>query len=183
MKTIYLVRHAKSSWNYPELDDFERPLNKRGRRSALLMGAILNKRKAAPDLVISSPANRAAMTARCSASDSSSRPCRRRRNIVEPLRRGKSRRASRRRRRSSETPRVPREAERKLPISNTDLDFRLILQRSDFASWHPTDQVPGTICLPGHYSASCHQAASPNHCTCGDGNMRADPTASATADR
>jgi phosphohistidine phosphatase len=64
MKTIYLVRHAKSSWNYPELDDFERPLNKHGRRSALLMGTILNKRKAAPDLVISSPANRAAMTAR-----------------------------------------------------------------------------------------------------------------------
>jgi phosphohistidine phosphatase len=64
MKTIYLVRHAKSSWNYPELHDFERPLNKRGRRNALLMGTILNKRKAAPDLVISSPASRAAMTAR-----------------------------------------------------------------------------------------------------------------------
>jgi len=64
MKTLYLVRHAKSSWDYPELDDFERPLSTRGRKSALLMGTILKKLKAAPDLVISSPANRAAMTAR-----------------------------------------------------------------------------------------------------------------------
>ena len=64
MKTVYLIRHAKSRWNVPDLEDFERPLNKRGRKSALLMGSILNKLKAAPDLVISSPANRAAMTAR-----------------------------------------------------------------------------------------------------------------------
>jgi phosphohistidine phosphatase len=64
MKTLYLIRHAKSSWNYPELEDFERPLTKRGRKSALLMGTILKKLKAAPDLLISSPANRAAMTAR-----------------------------------------------------------------------------------------------------------------------
>jgi phosphohistidine phosphatase len=64
MKTLYLVRHAKSSWKYPDLDDFERPLNKRGRRSAPLMGTILTKLRVAPDLIISSPANRAAMTAR-----------------------------------------------------------------------------------------------------------------------
>jgi len=64
MKTLYLVRHAKSSWKYPELDDFERPLNKRGRKNAPLMGKILKKLKVAPDLVISSPATRAAMTAR-----------------------------------------------------------------------------------------------------------------------
>jgi phosphohistidine phosphatase len=64
MKTLYVIRHAKSSWDYPELDDFERPLSQRGRKSALLMGTILKKLKAAPDLVISSPANRAAMTAR-----------------------------------------------------------------------------------------------------------------------
>ena len=64
MKTLYLVRHAKSSWKYPNLDDFERPLNKRGRRNAPFMGKILNKLKVAPDLVISSPANRAATTAR-----------------------------------------------------------------------------------------------------------------------
>ena len=64
MKTLYLVRHAKSSWKYPNLDDFERPLNKRGRRNAPFMGKILKKLKVAPDLVISSPANRAATTAR-----------------------------------------------------------------------------------------------------------------------
>ena len=64
MKTIYLVRHAKSSWKYPNLDDFERPLNKRGRKSAPFMGSILKKLKVSPDLILSSPANRAAMTAR-----------------------------------------------------------------------------------------------------------------------
>lgn len=46
------------------MDDFERPLNKRGRKSAPSMGKILKKLKVAPDLVISSPATRAAMTAR-----------------------------------------------------------------------------------------------------------------------
>jgi phosphohistidine phosphatase len=64
MKTLYLVRHAKSSWKYPNLDDFERPLNKRGRKNAPFMGKILKKLKVAPDLVMSSPANRAATTAR-----------------------------------------------------------------------------------------------------------------------
>jgi len=64
MKTLYLVRHAKSSWKYSTLDDFERPLNKRGRKSAPFMGRILKKLKVAPDLIISSPANRAATTAR-----------------------------------------------------------------------------------------------------------------------
>ena len=64
MKTLYLVRHAKSSWKYPKLDDFERPLNKRGRRNAPFMGSVLKELKVAPDLVLSSPANRAATTAR-----------------------------------------------------------------------------------------------------------------------
>jgi phosphohistidine phosphatase len=64
MKTLYLVRHAKSSWKYPKLDDFERPLNKRGRKNAPFMGRLLQELNVAPDLVISSPANRAAMTAR-----------------------------------------------------------------------------------------------------------------------
>ena len=64
MKTLYLVRHAKSSWKYPRLDDFERPLNKRGRKNAPFMGSILKELKVAPDLIISSPANRAATTAR-----------------------------------------------------------------------------------------------------------------------
>ena len=64
MKTLYLARHAKSSWKYPELDDFERPLNNRGRRDAPAMGQILRKLKISPDLIISSPATRAATTAR-----------------------------------------------------------------------------------------------------------------------
>ncbi|MGD9056124.1 MAG: histidine phosphatase family protein [Desulfobacterales bacterium] len=64
MKTLYLVRHAKSSWKYPRLDDFERPLNKRGRKNAPFMGSILRELKVSPDLIVSSPANRAAMTAR-----------------------------------------------------------------------------------------------------------------------
>jgi phosphohistidine phosphatase len=64
MKTLYLVRHAKSSWKYPELDDFERPLNRRGRESLESMGELLKEIKAAPDLIISSPATRAAVTAR-----------------------------------------------------------------------------------------------------------------------
>jgi len=64
MKTLYLVRHAKSSWKYSDLDDFERPLNKRGHKNAPFMGKVLKKLKVAPGLIISSPANRAAMTAR-----------------------------------------------------------------------------------------------------------------------
>ncbi len=64
MKTLVLVRHAKSSWKYPKLDDFERPLNKRGRKNAPMMGKILRQLKVKPDLIISSPANRAAMTSR-----------------------------------------------------------------------------------------------------------------------
>ncbi len=64
MKSLYLVRHAKSSWKYPNLDDFERPLNKRGRKNVPFMGSVLKKLKVAPDLVLSSPANRAATTAR-----------------------------------------------------------------------------------------------------------------------
>ena len=64
MKTLYLVRHAKSSWKYSELDDFERPLNRRGRDSLESMGEFLKEVKAAPDLIISSPATRAATTAR-----------------------------------------------------------------------------------------------------------------------
>ena len=64
MRTLYLVRHAKSSWKYPDLDDFERPLNKRGRKNAPFMGKVLKKLRVAPNLVISSPANRTATTAR-----------------------------------------------------------------------------------------------------------------------
>lgn len=64
MKDFCLVRHAKSSWKYPKLDDFERPLNKRGRKNAPFMGKIVHQLGFTPDLIISSPASRAAMTAR-----------------------------------------------------------------------------------------------------------------------
>ena len=69
MKTLYLVRHAKSSWKDPRLDDFERPLNKRGRKNAPFMGTVLKKRHVQPDMILSSPANRAAMTARLIAAE------------------------------------------------------------------------------------------------------------------
>jgi len=64
MKTLYLGRHAKSSWNYPELSDFERPLNKRGKRDAPFMGELFREMDIIPDLIISSPALRAYFTAR-----------------------------------------------------------------------------------------------------------------------
>ncbi len=64
MKTIYLLRHAKSSWDYPKLEDFERPLNNRGRRDAPLIGGVLKKLDIKPDAIISSPATRASTTAR-----------------------------------------------------------------------------------------------------------------------
>lgn len=56
------MRHAKSSWDDPTLSDFERPLNKRGRKAAPLMGKFMRERKIKPDLVISSPAERARET-------------------------------------------------------------------------------------------------------------------------
>ena len=63
MKTLYLFRHAKSSWNFDELSDQERPLNNRGRDDAPHMGQALAKRHICPDLVVSSPAVRAMSTA------------------------------------------------------------------------------------------------------------------------
>ena len=63
MKTLYLLRHAKSSWNFDELSDQERPLNDRGRDDAPTMGQALAKRRICPDLVLSSPAVRAMSTA------------------------------------------------------------------------------------------------------------------------
>ena len=63
MKTIILVRHAKSSWKDLSLDDFDRPLNKRGKRNAPFMGKELKKRQIMPDLILSSPAKRARKTA------------------------------------------------------------------------------------------------------------------------
>ena len=63
MKTLYLLRHAKSSWSFEELSDQQRPLNDRGRDDAPRMGQALAKRQIAPDLLVSSPAVRALSTA------------------------------------------------------------------------------------------------------------------------
>ena len=63
MKTLFLVRHAKSSWESPLLPDHERPLNARGKRDAPRMGKRLVSRGVKPDILISSPAVRAYSTA------------------------------------------------------------------------------------------------------------------------
>jgi len=62
MKTLYLIRHAKSSWEDPFMDDFDRPLNKRGKSDAPRMGKRLKERDIHPDLLLSSPAERALST-------------------------------------------------------------------------------------------------------------------------
>jgi phosphohistidine phosphatase len=64
MKRLYLIRHAKSSWKEPMVPDFERPLNNRGKRDAPLMGQRLKSYQIQLDLLISSPAKRAAKTAK-----------------------------------------------------------------------------------------------------------------------
>lgn len=63
MKTLFVIRHAKSSWNTPGMRDFDRPLNQRGLRDAPFMAAMLAKQHAKPDLIVSSPAKRALTTA------------------------------------------------------------------------------------------------------------------------
>jgi phosphohistidine phosphatase len=63
MKTLFLIRHAKSSWDDTALADKDRPLNARGNRDAPKMGKRLAKRGVKPDLILSSPAARAVMTA------------------------------------------------------------------------------------------------------------------------
>ncbi len=63
MKTLYLLRHAKSSWDNSGLSDFERPLNDRGFAAAPVMGKALREREFVPELIISSPAKRARQTA------------------------------------------------------------------------------------------------------------------------
>jgi phosphohistidine phosphatase len=63
MKTLFLIRHAKSSWDDIALPDKDRSLNDRGRRDAPKMGKRLAKRNVTPDLILSSPARRALTTA------------------------------------------------------------------------------------------------------------------------
>lgn len=63
MKTLYLIRHAKSSWKDSSLPDIDRPLNSRGKRDAPFMGKVLFQKDVQPDLLVSSPAKRARKTA------------------------------------------------------------------------------------------------------------------------
>ncbi len=67
MKRLYLIRHAKSSWSNPDLDDFSRPLNKRGQEDCPEMASRLAKAGISPDLIVASPAKRAKKTALCMA--------------------------------------------------------------------------------------------------------------------
>jgi phosphohistidine phosphatase len=63
MKTLLIVRHGKSSWDEPDLSDRDRPLKDRGITDARKMSAMLLEQKFVPQLVISSPAQRARQTA------------------------------------------------------------------------------------------------------------------------
>lgn len=63
MKTLYILRHAKSSWDDHSLTDRERPLNARGLRTAPFIGSLMKERDLMPDAIVSSPAVRAKQTA------------------------------------------------------------------------------------------------------------------------
>ena len=64
MKTLTIVRHAKSSWKHMSLRDRDRPLNKRGKRDAPEMGRRIDEAGIRPSLILSSPAARAWKTAK-----------------------------------------------------------------------------------------------------------------------
>lgn len=63
MKTLLILRHAKSSWKDDELPDHERPLNKRGQAEAPQVGQFLREHTLVPDLILCSTARRARTTA------------------------------------------------------------------------------------------------------------------------
>jgi phosphohistidine phosphatase len=63
VKSLLIIRHAKSSWDTASLSDFDRPLNERGKKDAVTMAQRLHKRKIRIDAFISSPARRAKKTA------------------------------------------------------------------------------------------------------------------------
>ncbi|MER8571966.1 histidine phosphatase family protein [Mesorhizobium sp. M1338] len=74
MKQLLLLRHAKSSWDDPALDDFDRPLTDRGLKAAHLMGRELAARDWLPDLALVSPALRARDTWRLVAAELPAHP-------------------------------------------------------------------------------------------------------------
>jgi len=63
MKTLYILRHAESSWAERDISDFERPLNERGLAAAPFMGELMGDRGMVPGVILSSPARRAKETA------------------------------------------------------------------------------------------------------------------------
>lgn len=63
MKELLIVRHAKSSWDFPHLNDYDRPLNDRGKRDVPKMAKWLSCQEIKVDLIISSGAERAKNTA------------------------------------------------------------------------------------------------------------------------
>jgi len=63
MKTLFIVRHAKSSWEYNGIKDIDRPLKKRGINDSYLISKVLQKKVDCPDVFVSSCANRALHTA------------------------------------------------------------------------------------------------------------------------
>jgi phosphohistidine phosphatase len=63
MKTLFVMRHAKSSWENPDSSDFDRQLNEQGLRIALQMGETIYKNHFQPAMILSSPAKRAKQTA------------------------------------------------------------------------------------------------------------------------
>ena len=62
MKTLLILRHAKSSWDQPDLADHDRPLTKRGKRDSFRMGDLAKEEGISPDLILSSTAKRARST-------------------------------------------------------------------------------------------------------------------------
>src|SRR5664279_4009115 len=64
MKTLLLMRHAKSSWKHAEMPDHERPLNKRGNKDAPMMGSLIKDKELVPQRILCSTALRATETAR-----------------------------------------------------------------------------------------------------------------------
>ena len=69
MKTILVMRHAKSDWSRPDVSDFNRPLKKRGRRDAPLIGRVLRLNDTVPEIILSSSALRARQTAELAAAE------------------------------------------------------------------------------------------------------------------
>src|SRR5215204_3317563 len=62
MKLIYLLRHAKSSWDNPDIADYDRPLNDRGLQAAAFMGEFMQQNDLVPDMILVSTAARAKAT-------------------------------------------------------------------------------------------------------------------------